>query len=306
MLRRCRLLRFLILFLFCFIAIFWLNINSLLIDINNRLFSELLLKETNVSDPAELAVLIDRLNQKQQIVFSNGTRAIVNEEGSWPLTAGRIGSIAIVIQVHNRRVYLEKVIDSLSRARYIENTLLIFSHDFYSDQLNWLVRSITFAPVIQIFFPYSIQLYPTTLPGGQSIDDEKDKVIKGSLTQLSQTKHHWWWKANFIFNGHLRILQDYQGPVLFIEEDHWLAEDFLHVLWHQQRLLSQYNKARILSLGSYILTGHTKPISSQIDLVQWVGNRHNMAMAFNRTVWRQFQNCSEMFCSYNDYNVISC
>lgn len=47
------------------------------------------------------------------------------------------------------------------------------------------------------------------------------------------------------------------GPVLFMEEDHFVAEDFLHVLWLQQQLVNDATKCsfcqkvRILSLGSY-------------------------------------------------------
>ena len=273
----------------CFIF-FWLNIIAILIQ--SRLSSTSTFhysataitaaEEQQKANVSELSAEIDRLN-RHQIIWNASNKEEIR--GNWSST-GRIGSIVILIQVHNRRNYLEKLIESLSRARWIERTLLVFSHDLYSDQLNWLVRSITFAPVMQIFFPHSIQLHPTTFPGQSPNDcprdigrEEAEKVncfnwkypdLYGHYREAPycQTKHHWWWKANYIFNGHLRTLKDYQGPVLFIEEDHWLAEDFLHVLWHQQRLLSQYNKARILSLGSYILTGHTKPISSQIDLVQ--------------------------------------
>ena len=282
-------------------------------DINSRLFSKSI-TEVNVT---ELAAVIDRLNHQQIILNASNKGEIL---GNWSST-GQAGSIVIVIQVHNRRNYLEKLIESLSRARRIERTLLVFSYDLYSDELNWLVRSISFAPVMQIFFPHSIQLHPTTFPGQSPNDCPRDigrekaeKVncsnykypdVSGHYREAPycQTKHHWWWKANYIFNGHLRTLQDYQGPVLFIEEDHWLAEDFLHVLWLEQRLLSQYNKARILSLGSYGAGSHKKPISSQIDLVHWFSSSHNMAMAFNRTVWREIQKCSQMFCSYDDYNV---
>lgn len=74
--------------------------------------------------------------------------------------------------------------------------------------------------------------------------------------RYSQTKHHWWWKTNFIF-GKLRLLEDYDGHVVFLEEDHFVAEDFLHVLWLQHQLIGDENKCsfchdvRILSLGSY-------------------------------------------------------
>ncbi len=44
-------------------------------------------------------------------------------------------------------------------------------------------------------------------------------------------KHHWWWKSAFVF-GQLRAIASYTGPVLFLEEDHVVAPDALHVL-HQ-------------------------------------------------------------------------
>ena len=96
--------------------------------------------------------------------------------------------------------------------------------------------------------------------------------------RYSQTKHHWWWKTNFVFSQ-IRTLRNYHGtscliyslytnelktvqhlilgPVIFLEEDHYVAEDFLHVLWLQQQLLlgkgncSYCTQARILSLGTY-------------------------------------------------------
>ena len=46
---------------------------------------------------------------------------------------------------------------------------------------------------------------------------------------VSQTKHHWWWKLNWIFQ-HLTITKYFTGHVVFIEEDHYLAPDFLLLL----------------------------------------------------------------------------
>ena len=270
-----------------------------------------------ITDANQLAELIDQLNQEQFIWNSAKKRQ------DWQST-GRIGSIVIVVQVHNRPANLKKLIESLSRAKWIDRALLVFSHDVYSHELNQIVRSITFAAgVVQIFFPYSIQLHPDTYPGQSPFDCPRNMSRKRAETvnctnnanpdryahyreaKYVQTKHHWWWKANYIFNGHLRTLKDYQGPVLFLEEDHWLAEDFLHVLAQQQRLMSQYTNVRMLSLGTYNFESHRQPLSSQVDLVEWVSIEHNMAMAFNRTLWREFQNCSDLFCSFDDYNVIT-
>ena len=53
----------------------------------------------------------------------------------------------VVIQVHKRIVYFKELLDSLQRAKGIENILLVISHDFYLDSLNALVRQITFCRV---------------------------------------------------------------------------------------------------------------------------------------------------------------
>ena len=44
-------------------------------------------------------------------------------------------------------------------------------------------------------------------------------------------KNHYsrWWKIHRIFDE-LDILTDYDGPVLILEEDHYVAPDFLPVL----------------------------------------------------------------------------
>lgn len=67
-------------------------------------------------------------------------------------------TVVIVIQVHNRPEYLRHLVRSLSRASEIEQTLLIFSHDYYSDELNDIVGSIDFAPVsdrLSLLCPFS-------------------------------------------------------------------------------------------------------------------------------------------------------
>ena len=59
-------------------------------------------------------------------------------------------AVVIVVQVHNRTEYLRHLVSSLRKAVDIEQTLLVFSHDFYSDELNDIVASIDFCPVRHI------------------------------------------------------------------------------------------------------------------------------------------------------------
>lgn len=54
-------------------------------------------------------------------------------------------------QVHTRITYLRHLIVSLAQARDIEKTLLIFSHDYYDEDINDLVQSIDFCKVMQVY-----------------------------------------------------------------------------------------------------------------------------------------------------------
>ena len=56
------------------------------------------------------------------------------------------------------------------QAKDIDRTLIIFSHDYWDDQVNELVESIDFAKTLQIFYPYSIQTHSDTFPGESAND----------------------------------------------------------------------------------------------------------------------------------------
>ena len=53
----------------------------------------------------------------------------------------------ILVQVHSRLNYLKELIESLRQTKYIEQTLVIFSHDLYDPQMNELIGSIDFCAV---------------------------------------------------------------------------------------------------------------------------------------------------------------
>lgn len=78
------------------------------------------------------------------------------------------------LQVHNRRKYLRQLITSLGKAKGIENTLLIFSHDLWDPEINGLIAEIDFTLTLQIFYPYSIQTHPGQFPGESPNDCPKN------------------------------------------------------------------------------------------------------------------------------------
>lgn len=83
--------------------------------------------------------------------------------------------------------------------------------------------------------------------------------------KFTQTKHHWWWKANRVF-GQLDATKNHSGLFLFLEEDHYVAEDFIQMLRLMERTQKDSCKTcNILSLGTYVKTysyfGDSKKVS---------------------------------------------
>ena len=55
--------------------------------------------------------------------------------------------LVILIQIHSRFTYLKELIMSLKNTRHIEDTLVIFSHDVYNEEMNDLIKNIKFCAV---------------------------------------------------------------------------------------------------------------------------------------------------------------
>ncbi|XP_037894948.1 alpha-1,6-mannosyl-glycoprotein 2-beta-N-acetylglucosaminyltransferase-like isoform X1 [Glossina fuscipes] len=205
----------------------------------------------------------------RQIAKYNDMQLVLNEYTFGPL---QNDSVIIVVQVHTRITYLRHLIVSLAQAHDISRVLLIFSHDYYDEDINDLVQTIDFCKVMQIFYPYSIQTHPNEFPGIDPNDCPRDikkdhAIIRKCNNALypdlyghyreakfTQTKHHWWWKANRVFDQ-LEITRYHTGLVLFLEEDHYVAEDFLYVLeMMYKRTIDLCLQCNILSLGTYLKT----------------------------------------------------
>ncbi|KAM7359201.1 alpha-1,6-mannosyl-glycoprotein 2-beta-N-acetylglucosaminyltransferase isoform 1-T1 [Cochliomyia hominivorax] len=254
---------------------------------------------------------------KRQIAKYNEMQLVLNEYTFGPL---QNDSVIIVVQVHTRITYLRHLIVSLAQARDISKVLLIFSHDFYDEDINDLVQSIDFCKVMQIFYPHSIQTHPHEFPGVDPDDCPRDikkdqAIIRKCNNALypdlyghyreakfTQTKHHWWWKANRVFDQ-LEVTRYHTGLVLFLEEDHYVAEDFLYLLEMMQRRTKDLcPQCNILSLGTYLKTFNYYTYNSKVEVMPWISSKHNMGFAFNRSTWNSIRTCRQHFCSYDDYN----
>ncbi|KAK6621460.1 hypothetical protein RUM44_001267 [Polyplax serrata] len=228
---------------------------------------------------SEIVAEIKKYNEMQYVHNEDVFGALQND------------SLIVVIQVHERISYLRHLIVSLGQARDIDSVLLVFSHDYFDVEINDLVQSIDFCKVLQIFYPYSIQTHPNVFPGPSPGDCPRDMnkneaLIKKCINarwpdlyghyreaKFTQTKHHWWWKANRVFTQ-LGVTRHHTGLVLFLEEDHYVAEDFIYLLrLMQETARNSCPQCDVYSLGTYQKT------------YVYYGNSRKVGFLFFRFSW---------------------
>uniref|UniRef100_A0A674PAQ1 Si:ch73-91k6.2 n=1 Tax=Takifugu rubripes TaxID=31033 RepID=A0A674PAQ1_TAKRU len=218
--------------------------------------------------------------------------------------------LVLVVQVHNRPEYLELLIKSLERAAEVHSFLLIFSHDYISEEINAMVQRITFCKVLQIYFPFSTQLYPKEFPGQDPRDcpplpQRRTPGLLWTLQEafITQTKHHWWWKLHFVWER-VHVTQGYSGFVVFLEEDNYVLPDF----YHFYKAMIEFRKKScpncdVLALGNHNgLTKTFTSLSNKVLTTGWMSTKHNLGMAMSREVYYKLMGCSDEFCTYDDYN----
>ena len=228
-------------------------------------------------------------------------------------------TILITIQVHNRISYLTHLIESLKDTNDIQKVLLIFSHDVYDDRINDMVVNIDFCMTMQIFYPFPIQTHFQTFPGDDPKDCARD-LTRAEARKLecqnaefpdmyghyreakfTQMKHHWWWKLNRIFDQ-LDVTRYHTGYLLLLEEDYFVAEDFLAIMkLLQSKMFETCSECNLGSIGTYkqLISGNTFDV---MDVSPWITSENNMGMFFNKSTWNKIRNCSNFFCEYDEYN----
>lgn len=226
-------------------------------------------------------------------------------------------SLVLIVQVHKREGYLKQLLESLKVARGIEKVLLVISHDYYYDDMNKLIESVDFCPVLQIFYPFSLQVMPTTFPGSSPNDCPRDagkeKAIRMKCINaqhpdsyghyreaiVTAIKHHWWWKVNMVFDG-LRVTQNYTGYVVFLEEDHYVSPDFIEVAHQLMKMKKEKcHDCDFINLGMY---NKAKVLTNRASAGIWNAGKNNMGFGMDRSTWNLIKNCSKFFCTYDDYN----
>ncbi|OQV12283.1 Alpha-1,6-mannosyl-glycoprotein 2-beta-N-acetylglucosaminyltransferase [Hypsibius exemplaris] len=256
--------------------------------------AESLLSRANVS--AEIR------SYREEVKRLNREQFIRNEDVLGNFTAGNESAAAvIVIQVHDRILYLEALIGSLGKVRGIEQALVVFSHDVYSKEMNALIRGVRFVRTLQIYYPYSSQLYPKGYPGA----DPNGTILPpgyGRTVDLTQIKLHWLWKLVQVFRE-LRALRNHTGPKMFLEEDHYVSPDLLDVLAKTKAMQAKSCPSCILILGGYPKQKLWHDLNwDVVRLTRFYASGNNMGMVLERNFWQRFMECGKEYCTIDDYN----
>ncbi|XP_023204040.1 alpha-1,6-mannosyl-glycoprotein 2-beta-N-acetylglucosaminyltransferase-like [Xiphophorus maculatus] len=256
------------------------------------------------------------VSELTQSVYSANYKQCVHNADRFPGEP----QLVLVVQVHNRPEYLRLLIRSLEKAAEVHSFLLIFSHDYFSQEINTIVQGITFCKVLQIYFPFSTQLYPKEFPGQDPRDCprdmSKDAARKtGCLNAdhpdsyghyreafVTQTKHHWWWKLHFVWER-VQAMQGYSGFAVFLEEDNYILPDFFHFY----KLMIEFRKTSCLDCDMLALGNHNGVIdftsmSDKVLTSGWMSTKHNIGMGISREVYYKLMGCSNEYCTYDDYN----
>jgi alpha-1,6-mannosyl-glycoprotein beta-1,2-N-acetylglucosaminyltransferase len=272
------------------------------------------LASTNQS-VAQRKILLDpaftpRLPRQSQLSLSLSARNALPPRNRDRFPTLPVGHLKVVLYVHNRPRYLRLVVDSLSRVEGIGEALLIVSHDGYFPEMDRIVQGIGFCQVKQVFAPYSPHLFPDAFPGAspgdcQSKDRAKEKGCQGDPDQygnhraprIVSLKHHWWWMMNTVWDG-MEETRDFDGHILFIEEDHYI---FPNAYRNAQLLVGLKPKKCPQCYAINLAPSDVKSRGEGWEslVAEKMGN---IGYAFNRTVWRKIHAKAKQFCAFDEYN----
>ncbi|GAU95850.1 hypothetical protein RvY_07395 [Ramazzottius varieornatus] len=250
--------------------------------------------ESLLSD-APVSAKIVKMRKRIEILNQQQVVQNTDQFGSF---ASQSDSPVFVVQVHDRVLYLSSLIEALGNVQGIEECLLVFSHDIISNEINAVIRNITFARVLQIYYPYTMQLFPMGYPGKDPKGVSFPKGY-GRTPGLVQIKLHWVWKLTQVFRG-IRELRNHTGPKIFLEDDHYVLPDALHVL---RQILTMRKTSCPTCLP--ILGGYPTEMNLRWDLIRlshFQSSGNNMGMVLDQSFWNTFYKCGFEFCTIDDYN----
>lgn len=260
----------------------------------------------------DLPINMNKLNISMlvnQIRTFNEKETIQNLESFGKITEK---TIIIVILVDKFSNNFKILLTSLSQIYGMDEVFLIFSHSYFDENLNSMIRSIEFCRVLQIYYPYSIQTHQNEFPGYSQSDCRNNRKFRSKCTgstqdmrgrfrepSRSENKHHWWWAANTVFSD-LSSTQDHKGLVIFMEGNFILSEDFIYMASFMKTIADSPPSVEFLTFGD-------AKIPSEMDLADFYSLREYFwtptetgVIAFDIRAWDSIVGHYDVFCTFDD------
>ena len=117
-------------------------------NVNNNIPQEERIIKTFIHPTTTLTKprVLTEVEKLREIVRSANDKEFIRNREKFGVEFSKT-SIVMIVQVHDRADYFSHLLKSLSRAKGIEDALLIISSDYYSADINRLVESIDFCRV---------------------------------------------------------------------------------------------------------------------------------------------------------------
>lgn len=259
---------------------------------------------------------IDRDYIKQMIDKYNSQEIILNIDTYGSVTENTVIMVVLVGKFSSSFRYF---VTSLSQTKGIDNVLIIFSHSYFDENINTLIRSIDFCRTLQVFFPHSVQLYPHEFPGFHKGDCPKDIDIKSAQVvnctgayypdihghyrnpYLVEIKHHWWWTANKVFEN-LTCTINHKGIVIFLDRYYFFIEDFLYMVFYMKKIMDSLPRCEFMSLGENSVLDVQGGSMYGVEVNNWNPKEHSGVLAFDYSVWNSIVSHYDLYCYIDDYS----
>ncbi|KAJ2952310.1 hypothetical protein O0L34_g4594 [Tuta absoluta] len=258
----------------------------------------------------------------KQLIHKYNTNETILNKSSFDCSV-QWDKVILVVMVKELTQAFKFLLASLSQVREIESVFLIFSHSFYDENLNELIRGVNFCRVQQIFYPYSLQVNPKTFPGFEPNDCPYDMSITAALKknctgantpdaqgyyrhpEKTETKHHWWWTANKVFED-LKFSKTDDAFVVFLESNLYLLEDFLHSVKYMSGAMRSITKSDFISLSSptpeNFQSLEKSEQSCHLEVQFYNPVHHSSVLGFDLMTWNQIVGNYDLFCDVDEYS----
>ncbi|CAG9795199.1 unnamed protein product [Diatraea saccharalis] len=116
----------------------------------------------------------------------------------------------------------------------------------------------------------------------------------------AQQKHHWWWTANMIFENVLNPIREYEGVVVFLNDNIYILKDFLYMLLYMNKISHNLGNCEFLTLERATFSNLANV--NGLELITWDPNYEPSVLAFDMNVWNKIISNYDIFCTVDDYS----